>query len=130
MSWRRQISMPALDFEIILANFPFIASILLFSMGCLIILTQQNLIKKVIGINVMETSIFLFFLSLGNIIPGGPPIVRPGMEEVIYVNPLPQALILTGIVVSFSVTAFALAIIVSLYRFYGTVYVDELMKMR
>lgn len=122
--------MPALDFEIILANFPFIASILLFSMGCLIILTQQNLIKKVIGINVMETSIFLFFLSLGNIIPGGPPIVRPGMEGVVYVNPLPQALILTGIVVSFSVTAFALAIIVSLYRFYGTVYVDELMKMR
>jgi len=124
------IPIPALDFQIIVANFPFLASIFLFSMGCLIILTQQNLIKKVIGINVMETSIFLFFLAIGNIIPGGPPIVRPGMEEVIYVNPLPQALILTGIVVSFSVTAFALAITVSLYRFYGTVYVDELMKMR
>lgn len=122
--------MPALDFNLILANFPFFASILLFSMGCLIILAQQNLIKKVIGISVMETSIYLFFLSLGNVIPGGPPIVRPGMEDVIYVNPLPQALILTGLVVSFSVTAFALAIIVSLYRFYGTVYVDELMKMR
>lgn len=122
--------MRELSFHLLLINFPYFVSILLFSMGCLIVLTQHNLIKKVIGINVMETGIFLFFIALGNIDGGTPPIIDPVNGGVVYVNPLPQALILTGIVVSFSVTAFALSIIVSLYRFYGTVHVTELMKMR
>ncbi len=122
--------MRELDVFMLLANFPYFVSILLFSMGCLIVLTQPNLIKKVIGLNVMETAIFLFFIAVGNISGGAPPIVNPATGGVLYVNPLPQALILTGIVVSFSVTAFALAMIVSLYRFYGTVHVSELMKMR
>ena len=78
----------------------------------------------------METSIFLFFIAAGNIKGAVPPIYNPAQGDVLYVNPIPQALILTGIVVGFSVTAFALSIIVSLYRFYGTVHVTELMKMR
>lgn len=122
--------MRELELSLLLANFPFFVSMLLFSMGCLIVLTQPNLIKKVIGLNVMETAIFLFFISMGNIYGGVPPIFNPATGGEIYVNPLPQALILTGIVVSFSVTAFALSIIISLYRFYGTVHVTELMKMR
>ncbi len=99
-------------------------------MGTLIVLTQQNLIKKVIGINIMETAIFLFFIAVGNMHGGVAPIFDPLHPDAPYVNPLPSVLMLTGIVVSFSVTAFALSIIVSLYRFYGTVHVTELMKMR
>lgn len=122
--------MNAFDFNILLYNFPYLVSVLIFSLGCLIILTQQNLIKKVIGINVMETSIFLFFIAGGNIRGGVPPLFDPEKAEAVYVNPLPQALVLTGIVVGFAITVFALAMIVSLYRFYGTVHVNELMKMR
>ncbi len=122
--------MAAIKFEILLLNFPYLMSIILFSMGCLIILTQSNLIKKVIGINVMETAIFHFFIAAGNIRGGSAPILSPESGEAIYVNPLPQALVLTGIVVSFSITVFALAIIVGLYKFYGTIHVDKLMKMR
>ncbi len=112
-------------------NYPYVISIILFSLGCLCILTQHNLIKKVIGINIMETGIFLFFIALGNIKGGVPPIYDPTLpEKTLYINPLPSVLMLTGIVVSFSITAFALAIIVKLYYFYGKVYAPDIMRMR
>ena len=115
----------------LLVNYPYVISIILFCLGCLCILTQHNLIKKVIGINIMETSIFLFFIAVGNISGGVAPIYDPNLPaDVLYVNPLPSTLMLTGIVVSFSVTAFALAIIVKLYYFYGTVYAPDIMRMR
>ncbi len=120
-----------MDFSALLVNYPYFISIILFCIGCLAILTQHNLIKKVIGINIMETSIFLFFIAVGNISGGVPPIYEPALPAgAMYVNPLPSTLMLTGIVVSFSVTAFALAIIVKLYFFYGTVYAPDIMRMR
>ncbi len=99
-------------------------------MGTLIVLTQQNLIKKVIGINIMETAIFLFFIAVGNMHGGVAPIFDPLHPDAPYVNPLPSVLMLTGIVVSFSVTAFALALIVKLYIFYGTICAPNFMKMK
>lgn len=99
-------------------------------MGTLIVLTQHNLVKKVIGINIMETSIFLFFIAVGNAIGGVPPIYDPAFPNALYVNPLPSVLMLTGIVVSFSVTAFALALIVKLYIFYGTISSPNFMKLK
>jgi len=117
--------------SILVANYPYVIAIILFCLGCLCILTQHNLIKKVIGINIMQTGIFLFYIALGNIKGGIPPIYDPALPEgVLYINPLPSALILTGIVVSFSVTAFALAVIVKLYNFYGTVYAPDIIRMR
>lgn len=116
--------------ELILLNFPYFVAIILFSLGTLIVLTQPNLIKKVIGINIMETSIFLFFISVGNKLGGIPPIYDPSMPGIMYVNPLPSVLMLTGIVVSFSVTAFALALIVKLYIYYGTISAPNFMKLR
>lgn len=112
-------------------NYPYVISIILFCLGCLCILTQHNLIKKVIGINIMETSVFLFFIAVGNIEGGVAPIYDPTLPaDVIYINPLTSTLMLTGIVVSFSVTAFALAVIVKLYQFYGTIYAPDIMRMR
>ncbi|MGM0652077.1 MAG: sodium:proton antiporter [Bacillota bacterium] len=117
--------------EQILLNFPYFVSIILFSMGTLIVLTQPNLVKKVIGINIMETAIFLFFISIGNIrYDGIPPIYDPNYPHALYVNPLPSVLMLTGIVVSFSVTAFALALIVKLYIYYGTISAPNFMKLK
>ncbi len=114
-----------------MTNYPYVVAVILFCLGCLCILTQHNLIKKVIGINIMETGIFLFFIAVGNIRGGIAPIYDPALPEgILYINPLPSALMLTGIVVSFSVTAFALAIIVKLYHFYGTIYAPDIMRMR
>jgi multicomponent Na+:H+ antiporter subunit C len=118
------------DLELLLTNFPYFVSIVLFSMGTLIVLTQPNLIKKVIGINILESAIFLFFIIVGNIQGGVPPIFDPQFPDALYINPLPSCLMLTGIVVSFSVTAFALALIVKLYIFYGTICAPNFMKMK
>jgi len=119
------------DISMLWVNYPYFVAIILFCLGCLCILTQHNLVKKVIGINIMETGIFLFFIAVGNIEGGVAPIYDPTLPEgVLYINPLPSVLVLTGIVVSFSVTAFALAIIVKLYQFYGTVYAPDIMRLR
>lgn len=115
----------------LLINYPYIIAVILFCLGCLCILTQHNLIKKVIGINIMQTAIFLFFIAVGNIKGGISPIYDPALPEgTLYINPLPSGLMLTGIVVSFSVTAFALVTIVKLYRYYGTIYAPDILRSR
>lgn len=109
-------------------NLHFLTAMILFLIGFHTMLTHSNLIKKVIGMNIMETGIFLFFISVGYIRGGSAPLVKAGTEG--YVNPLPSALILTGIVVSVSLTAFALALIIKLYKYYGTIDADEIMRLR
>ena len=107
---------------------PYVISVILFFIGTLIILTQSNLFKKLLGINVMETATFLMFIAAGNIRGGAVPILSDTHAP--YINPLPSALMLTGIVVSISVTAFALALILRLYREYGTVDANEIARLR
>lgn len=104
-------------------------AIILFIIGFHTMLTHNNLIKKVIGMNIMETAIFLFFVATGYVYGGRAPIIEPGVSQV-YVNPLPSALILTGIVVAVSVTAYALSLIVKLYKHYGTIDAEEIMRIR
>jgi len=117
-----------LDAGLLLANYPYVFAAFLFSLGWLIILTQSNLIKKVIGINIMESGVFLLFLAEGNIKGARPPLVDPDLTGVVYANPLPSALILTGIVVAFSITALALSIIIKIYQSYGTIYAHRLLR--
>lgn len=119
-----------MNFEALISNYPYFIAIIIFAVGTLIVLTQPNLMKKLIGINIMENAIFLFFIAVGNIVGGQPPIVDPAAPDALYINPLPSALVLTGIVVSFCITAFALALIVKLYKYYGTVNAPDFMKMR
>jgi len=121
------------EMERILHNYPYLVAVILFALGIYTILSQENLVKKIIGTNVMSTAIFLLFISAGNITGGIPPIISKGYappEGVILVNPLPAALILTGIVVSFSLTAFALSIVIRLHGYYGTIEADEILKLR
>ena len=111
-------------------NLFYAMAFIIFLTGFWIMLSHANLIKKIIGMNIMESAIFLFLVAIGYVKNGSAPIITEGNPGISYVNPLPSALILTGIVVSVSVTAFALGLVVRLYQHYGTVDVDEITRMR
>lgn len=104
-------------------------AIILFVIGMYTMLTHSNMIKKVIAMNIMDAAVFLLFVAIGYTYGGQAPIVRDG-ADVVYVNPLPGALMLTGIVVAVSVTAYALSLIVKIYRYYDTCDYDEICEIR
>jgi multicomponent Na+:H+ antiporter subunit C len=112
------------------ANYYYLVAIVVFIIGMHTMLTHANLIKKVIAMNMMDAAVFLLFVAIGYVRGGRAPVVQPGSAEVLYVNPLPGALILTGIVVAISVTAYALSLIIKIYRYYGTVDYDEIVRLR
>lgn len=118
------------ELSLIIDNINYIGALVLFVIGLYTVLTHSNLLKKIIGINIMETSVFLFFVSVGYVKGAKSPIIDPSSRELIYVNPLPSAMILTGIVVAVSITAYALSIIVKIYEAYGTIDLDEIMEIR
>ena len=104
------------------------ASVILFGIGFISLLLQKNLIKKIIGLNIMDTAIYLFLAAKGYIENRKPPIIVDGvLDAAVYVNPVPSGLVLTGIVVSVSVTAISLALVQRLYKRFGTLNIDEIM---
>lgn len=111
-------------------NYYYAASAILFLIGFYTLLANTNLIKKIIGMNIMDTAVFLLFISMGYVKGGSAPIVSLSNGKRLYVNPLPSALILTGIVVAVSVTAYALALTVKLYKHYGTIDLDIIFNIR
>lgn len=120
-----------MEIQFFLHNINYIGSSFLFVIGLYTVLTHPNLIKKIIGINIMETSVFLFFVSIGFIQSGHAPILHmQGNDAIQYVNPLPSALILTGIVVAVSITVYGLSMIIKIYNAYGTIELDEIMQIR
>jgi len=103
------------------------AAMILFGIGFVTLLLQKNLIKKIIGLNIMDTAIFLFLAARGYITGRSAPIIIDGITQIeYYINPLPSALVLTGIVVAVSITAFALALSLKLYKKYGTLDMDKI----
>lgn len=113
----------------LLVNYPYTIAVLLFVIGILIVLNKSNLFKKLIGINIIESSIFILFVGGGNIRGGAVPSHQANPQSV-FINPLPSALMLTGIVVSVSVSAFALALIIRLYKTYGTTDAKRIAEIR
>ena len=102
-------------------------SMVLFGIGFANLLFQKNLIKKIIGLNIMDSSVYLFLAEKGYIEGRLAPIVVNGIQDVnTYINPIPSGLVLTGIVVSVSVTALMLSLTVRLYRRYHTLDLDEI----
>ena len=100
---------------------------ILFGIGFANLLFQKNLIKKIIGFNIMDTAIYLFLAEKGYISGRAAPIVVDGITEVErYINPIPSGLVLTGIVVSVSVTALMLSLTIRLYKRYQTLDLDEI----
>lgn len=102
-------------------------AMILFGIGFANLLFQKNLIKKIIGLNIMDTAVYLFLAEKGYISGRVAPIVVDGIQSVDkYINPIPSGLVLTGIVVSVSVTALMLSLTVRLYRRYHTLDLDEI----
>lgn len=116
--------------EKLMINYPYFFAVILFAIGTFIVLTSSNLFKKLLGINVMESAIFIMFVAASNIRGGAVPTLDKTNSEALFINPLPSALMLTGIVVSVSVTAFALALIVRLYKSYGTTDAKRIAEIR
>ena len=108
------------------------AAVVLFGIGFTMLLLHQNLIKKLIGLNSMDTAVYLFLAAKGYIEGRLPPILVDGVADAeAYINPVPSGLVLTGIVVSVSVTAIMLGLTVCLYRRYHSLDLDEiLMKVK
>ena len=111
----------------LLANYEEAAAIILFAVGFSTLLFHRNLIKKLIGMNIMDTGTFLFLASMGYIEGRKAPIITDGVTSAErYINPIPAGLVLTGIVVSVSVTAIMLSLSVRLYKRYHTLELDEI----
>ena len=111
----------------LLANFGEAVAMLLFGIGFANLMFQKNLIKKIIGFNIMDTAIYLFLAEKGYISGRMAPIITDGIQDVsAYINPIPSGLVLTGIVVSVSVSALMLSLTIRLYRRYHTLDLDEI----
>ena len=111
----------------LLANYGEAVAMILFGIGFSNLLLQKNLIKKIIGLNIMDTATYLFLAEKGYIAGHIAPIVVNGdVSPETYINPVPSGLVLTGIVVSVSVTALMLSLTIRLYRRYHTLDLDEI----
>ena len=111
----------------LLPNMGEAVAMILFGIGFANLLFQKNLIKKIIGFNIMDTAIFLFLAEKGYIAGRIAPIVVNGIQNVnTYINPIPSGLVLTGIVVSVSVSALMLSLTIRLYNRYHTLDLDEI----
>ena len=116
--------------EHLLINHYETAAVILFGIGFLNLLLQNNLVKKVIGVGIMDSSVYLFLASQGYIEGRLAPILVGEVANAAdYINPIPAGLVLTGIVVSVSVTAFSLALIQRLYQKYKPVNFDEIVQL-
>ena len=101
--------------------------IVLMMTGFYVVISRGNLVKKIVGLNIFQTSVFILYISIGKIEGGTAPIIVEGAT--LYSNPLPHVLILTAIVVGVSTTALGLALIVRIKEVYGTVEEDEIHDM-
>lgn len=104
------------------AHYNYWIVIVLMMIGFYIVIAQTNLVKKIIGLNIFQTSVFIFYISAGKVDGGTAPILGDGITA--YSNPLPHVLILTAIVVGIATTALALALVVRIREAYDTI--DEL----
>lgn len=109
-----------------LGSFNYLVVVILMMIGLYIVVAHKNLVKKLIGINIFQTSIFILFISMGKISGGTAPILTE--TSLPYSSPLPHVLILTAIVVGISTTALGLAIAIRIYHAFGSVDDDEIQQ--
>ena len=120
------------DWEFIADHANYWLFILLMMTGFYIVVSRGNLVKKVVGLNIFQVSVFMFYISIGKITGGTPPILPVDLQvdpDVVYSNPLPHVLILTAIVVGVATTSLALALIVRIREEYGTIEEDEILAI-
>ncbi len=107
----------------------YLAVITLMMIGLYIMISRGNLVKKIMGMNMFQTSVILLYVSMGKITGGTAPILIEGAEDVVYSNPLPHVLMLTAIVVGVASFALGLALVVRVKEAYGTVEEDEIVAL-
>lgn len=108
---------PSIAFSLLTTHANYVAAVILLAVGAYTMAASPNLVKKVIGMTVFQAAIFLIFITAAFVDGGAPPIMS---GDATMVSPLPHVLVLTAIVVGVSLTAVALALIVRIYREYGT----------
>ena len=115
----------------IISKYNYIIYIILMMIGFYTMIRKNNMVKKLIGMNIFQTAIILFYISIGAKRGGAIPVVDPATAEVVardIVNPLPHVLMLTAIVVSVSVTGVALATMLKIYKAYGSIDEDPILE--
>ena len=100
--------------------------IVLIMVGFYVVISQGNLVKKMVGLNVFQVAVFVLYISMSKIDGGAAPILDVAIKN--YSNPLPHVLILTAIVVGVATTALGLALIVRIRDAYGTIEEDEILE--
>ena len=111
--------------DTIVSHYNYWIVIILMMTGLYIVVSRDNLVKKIVGLNIFQTSVFLLYISIGKVEGGTAPIIAEGLTRP-YSNPLPHVLILTAIVVGVATTALGLALVVRIKEVYGTIEEDEL----
>ena len=101
-------------------------TIFLMVAGLYVVVARGNMVKKLVGLSIFQTSVYLLYLSPGKILGGTPPIIGEGYS--VYANPLPHVLILTAIVVGVATLALGLALVVRINEAYGTIEEDDILK--
>jgi len=113
----------------ILGHFHYGVFAVLVMTGFYALVARQNLFKKMLGLSILQSAVFLLYITMAELDGGTAPILIPGATEQLYANPLPQVLILTAIVVGISTMALGLAIVVRINEEYGTTEDDEIRRM-
>jgi multicomponent Na+:H+ antiporter subunit C len=120
--------------EYLFSHYTYVLMFVLLGIGIYMVIASENLVKKLIGVNLFQTAIFLFFISMAYIDVEGasapivPAVKEPG--ELMVASPLPQVIVLTAIVVGIALTAVGLALIIRIYAEYGTLREDTLREVR
>ena len=109
----------------IIAHYNYWLVIFLMMIGLYVVISRGNLVKKIVGLNIFQTSVFLLYISLAKVTGGTAPILT-GKPE-IFSNPLPHVLILTAIVVGVATTALGLALVVRIKETYGSIEEDDIL---
>ncbi len=110
--------------EAIIEHYNYVVTIFLMIAGLYVVIARGNMIKKLVGLGIFQTSVYLIYLEPGKIIGGTPPIID--QTHTLYSNPLPHVLILTAIVVGVATLALGLALVVRINEAYGTIEEDEI----
>ncbi len=111
--------------EQLAGSWNYIIVVILMMTGLFMVIARANLVKKMIGLSIFQTSVFIFYISLGKMAGGTAPILN-GNPDTLYSNPLPHVLILTAIVVGVATTALGLALILRINEAFGSVEEDEI----
>lgn len=118
--------MTAAQWETLAGHFSYFVTIFLMIAGLFIVIARGNLIKKLVGLSIFQTSVYLLYIAPGKVIGGTAPVIGDAFK--LYSNPLPHVLILTAIVVGIATLALGLALVVRIRESYGSVEEDEILR--